>query len=105
MPKYVLSAHAQTVVAERSINLDWVERVLAKPEKVEADKERRDLRHAFTPNGVRLALLYFEQAPFVLDYDAKGNLVGIGIDNASNKVQLNKLVLSKLPGNVETVAA
>ena len=41
----------------------------------------------------------------VLDYDAKGNLVGIDIDNASNKVQLNKLVLSKLPGKVETVTA
>jgi len=41
----------------------------------------------------------------VLDYDAKGNLVGIDIDNASNKVQLDKLVLSKLPGKVETVTA
>ena len=41
----------------------------------------------------------------VLDYDANGNLVGIDIDNASNKVQLNKLVLSKLPGKVETVTA
>lgn len=41
----------------------------------------------------------------VLDYDAKGNLVGIDIDNASDKADLNKLVLSKLPGTVEYVAA
>ncbi len=34
----------------------------------------------------------------VLDYDTQGNLVGIDIDNASRKVELNKLVLSKLPG-------
>ena len=41
----------------------------------------------------------------VLDYDADGKLVGIDIDNASNKVELKKLILSKLPGKVETVAA
>ena len=38
-----------------------------------------------------------------LDYDQAGHLVGIDIDNASTKVQLNRLVLSKLPGKVETV--
>ena len=41
----------------------------------------------------------------VLDYDAEGKLVGIDIDNASNKVELKKLILSKLPGKVETAAA
>ena len=41
----------------------------------------------------------------VLDYDADGMLVGIDIDNASNKVNLDKLVLGKLPGTVETAAA
>ena len=39
----------------------------------------------------------------VLDYDAKGNLVGIDIDNASKKVQLKELILSRLPGKVQTV--
>lgn len=39
-----------------------------------------------------------------LDYDAKGNLVGIDIDNASSKVQLKELVLSRLPGKVRTAA-
>ncbi len=41
----------------------------------------------------------------VLDYDADGKLVGIDIDNASTKVQLKELILSRLPANVHTVAA
>lgn len=41
----------------------------------------------------------------VLDYDANGNLVGIDIDNATKKVALEKLVVSSLPGSVETDAA
>ena len=41
----------------------------------------------------------------LLDYDARGNLVGIDIDNASAKVQLKELILSKLPSKVETIAA
>lgn len=41
----------------------------------------------------------------VLDYDANGNLVGIDIDNASSKVQLKDLILSKLPSKIRTVAA
>ena len=41
----------------------------------------------------------------VLDYDAKGNLVGIDIDNASRKVELKQLVLNKLPASIKTVAA
>lgn len=41
----------------------------------------------------------------MLDYDSAGNLVGIDIDNASRKVDLERLVLSRLPGKVETAAA
>ena len=44
-------------------------------------------------------------AGVLLDYDADGNLVGIDIDNASSKVQLQDLLLSKMPSKVETVAA
>ena len=40
----------------------------------------------------------------VLDYDAAGNLVGIDIDNASTKVQLQRFTVSKLPAIVETLA-
>ncbi len=39
----------------------------------------------------------------VLDYDAEGKIVGIDIDNASNKVEMEKLILSKIPGKIETV--
>ena len=39
----------------------------------------------------------------VLDYDAAGNLVGIDIDNASTKVELDRLVLSKLNAAIETI--
>ncbi len=41
-------------------------------------------------------------AGVVLDYDADGNLVGIDIDNASAKVDLHKLTVTKLPASVET---
>ena len=37
----------------------------------------------------------------LLDYDADGKLVGIDIDNASHKVEMEKLILSKIPGKVE----
>lgn len=40
----------------------------------------------------------------VLDYDISGNLVGIDIDNASRKVQLDRVVVSQLPGAIERLA-
>lgn len=41
----------------------------------------------------------------VLDYDSSGRLVGIDIDNASNKIELHRLILQQMPGTVETAAA
>ena len=41
----------------------------------------------------------------VLDYDAAGQLVGIDIDNASRKVELKQLTLSKLPLIEQTISA
>ena len=41
----------------------------------------------------------------VLDYDAGGNLVGIDIDNASKKVELDQFVLNKLPLSAQTATA
>jgi uncharacterized protein YuzE len=41
----------------------------------------------------------------VLDYDTEGNLVGIDIDNASTKVQLKELIVSRLSSGIHTVAA
>jgi len=37
----------------------------------------------------------------VLDYDAEGQLVGIDIDNASRKVQLQRLILTGMQGEIE----
>jgi len=40
----------------------------------------------------------------VLDYDAAGNLAGIDIDQASTKLEMRELILSKLPSEVRQVA-
>ena len=39
----------------------------------------------------------------VLDYDKDGNLVGLDIDHASLKLDLNELVLSKLPVSMQNI--
>ena len=41
----------------------------------------------------------------VLDYDASGQLVGIDIDNAKQKLDLQELVLNHLPTKVNTLSA
>ena len=40
----------------------------------------------------------------VLDFDADGDLVGIDIDNARTKVQLDRLILSDMHAEIQTVA-
>ena len=40
----------------------------------------------------------------MLDYDVDGNLVGIDINNASRKVQLERLVLRRLDASIERIA-
>ena len=39
----------------------------------------------------------------VLDYDESGNIVGIDIDNASLKVELHELMVSKVPFTTQTI--
>jgi uncharacterized protein YuzE len=39
----------------------------------------------------------------VLDYDELGNVVGIDIDNASLKVDLHELMVSKVPFSTQTI--
>jgi uncharacterized protein YuzE len=41
----------------------------------------------------------------VLDYDEKGALVGIDIDNASRKVEMSRLILTDMPGEIERRAS
>ena len=38
----------------------------------------------------------------VLNYDQSGRLVGIDVDNASDKVQLTRFVVSKIPASIAT---
>ena len=40
----------------------------------------------------------------VLDYDSDGNLIGIDIDQASLRLDIKELILSKLPAQVTQVA-
>ena len=46
VPGYELSDHAADVMAEREIETTWVVRVLAKPERTEADRSDPVLTHA-----------------------------------------------------------
>lgn len=39
MPDVDLTAHARTVIAERSIKEEWLERVFLNPEQVEPDRD------------------------------------------------------------------
>ena len=41
----------------------------------------------------------------VLDYDSDGNIAGIDIDNASKKIDLHELTLSKFPAQIQTLTA
>jgi hypothetical protein len=43
---YTLSAHAEVVMTERSIKREWMDRVLAHPELVEADRDDPEITHA-----------------------------------------------------------
>ena len=40
-----------------------------------------------------------------VDYDVDGNLTGVEIDKPSNKVDLEKIVLNKVPSEVEQLSA
>jgi len=44
--RYELTTHAATVTAERSIDADWIRRVLTRPERTEQDPSDPSLTHA-----------------------------------------------------------
>jgi uncharacterized protein YuzE len=41
----------------------------------------------------------------VLDYDDDGHITGIDIDNASHKIDLQEITLSKIPVQVQSITA
>lgn len=46
MPDYEFTEHAKQMIAEREIAIEWVERVLNNPVKIEQDQDDPTLRHA-----------------------------------------------------------
>lgn len=45
MKKFQLSKHAEKVIAERNINIDWIEQAFILPDKIESDKKNDILEH------------------------------------------------------------
>lgn len=41
----------------------------------------------------------------VVDYDDDGHITGIDIDNASHKIDLSEIVLSKVPSQLQSITA
>jgi len=41
----------------------------------------------------------------VLDYDDDGHITGIDIDNASHKIDLNEIILNKVPAQLQSITA
>ena len=41
----------------------------------------------------------------VLDYDDDGHITGIDIDNASHKIELNEIILNKIPAQLQSITA
>lgn len=77
--KFELSSHAATVIAERKIEVVWVERVLASPERIEAGRSdpaltsalgriaehgNRVLRVVYNANvePLRIVTVYFDRS-------------------------------------------
>ena len=49
MLDYVLTKHAETVIKERGIRLDWLERILQDPALQMVDSSDPELKHAIGP--------------------------------------------------------
>jgi len=65
MLAYVLSAHAEVVIANRSIDREWLEQVLERPERVESDKVDPALKHAIgtiSAHGGRVLRVVYKDA-------------------------------------------
>ena len=65
-PPFSLSAHAAAAIAERGIDLSWIQRVLLHPEQTEPDRNDPSLRHALgriaERDGRVLRVIYNETA-------------------------------------------
>ena len=41
----------------------------------------------------------------ILDYDDDGHITGIDIDNACHKIDLNEIILNKVPSQLQSITA
>jgi uncharacterized protein YuzE len=41
----------------------------------------------------------------VIDYDQDGHVTGIDIDNAHHKIDLNEIILNKVPAQLQSITA
>jgi uncharacterized protein YuzE len=41
----------------------------------------------------------------VIDYDENGHITGIDVDNASHKINLNEIILNKVPAQIKSITA
>jgi uncharacterized protein YuzE len=41
----------------------------------------------------------------VIDYDENGHITGIDVDNASHKIDLNEIILNKVPAQIKSITA
>ena len=41
----------------------------------------------------------------VIDYDKDGHITGIDVDNASHKIDLNEIILNKIPAQFKSITA
>jgi hypothetical protein len=53
MSAFILTSHAETVIAERAIRREWLARVLATPTQLTPDRHDAQLRHALGPIAER----------------------------------------------------
>ena len=62
---FTLTTHAASVIAKRRIEIDWIGRVLAKPERTETDRWDSALTHALGPieeRGARILRVVYNDS-------------------------------------------
>jgi Domain of unknown function (DUF4258) len=65
MIEYTLTKHAETMLKERGIQLDWLERILMNPSQQQMDLTDPALKHAIGPiaeNGDRLLRVIYNDS-------------------------------------------
>ncbi len=112
MPTYRFTGYFEEEVLRKRPFLwkEWCIRARQRPLRVERQENNRYRFWVQVPEleGRYLRVITLDDQVTILNafpdrgFRASGNLVGIDIDNASSKVRLDRLVLSKLNAAIET---